>query len=291
MVSDAELGFKHHMASYQGSLTGNAATDSYWYHRAKRLHTLSVAQAVHDLYIVLAALAQRVNCAEAQVQLSFGAARRTRLIGHCLQNLLQVIPPDHAEPLLSEEVVDLTRDLNVIYINISGGLDNIASCLKHLFGEERTRNLSPMDVTLFGQKFQKDKNISEVVAFLSAFREWNSKFRGLRDSAAHRIPIAIPPAIINEEEKIEYDKLTSESAKTDSALLEEISRGSDTSKLVERAHAIDSTLRQMGTFNPVFVHHPSEGHRNVYPTVPDDIGQFIKITRGIAKIVCKKLEH
>lgn len=55
----------------------------------------------------------------------------------------------------------------------------------------------------------------------------------------------------------------------------------------ERADVLNEKLQRIGKFLPVFVHHPNEGMVRIYPTVPEDIGQLVRIARGIFDIVRK----
>jgi hypothetical protein len=64
-------------------------------------------------------LSALMNSKGAGYQLRFGAARRFMMMWHAYRDLLQV-SSDRTQPLTSEESCDLTRDVSVIYINISG---------------------------------------------------------------------------------------------------------------------------------------------------------------------------
>ena len=277
------------MAQYCESLTENEKTIAYFCQMAETAHAKAVCSAVRESYIALAMLAQKVECPEAHLHLRFGAARRAGLIGHCLQDLLERIPPNRNTPISYEDVAEITKDLNVIYINIRGSMDNIASCVQHLLGGEDTRNLDPMQVDLFGEKFLGDANFCEIKDFLNPFGNWNAELKDLRNSSAHRIPLSVPPAVLSEDEKVEYKRLIIERNEISNKLFQAIGKDEDSAKWFEEVDVIEEKIERLGTFSPIFVHHPSEKPTKVYSRVPEDIGKLIKITRGITKIISKKL--
>ncbi len=223
------------------------------------------------------------------MQLRFGAARRTKFIWLSLRQLLGLIPPDRTEPLPSDDVDEAARDLNVIYINIRGTLDNFAWCLVYLFGEEKTRRFPPMKIHLFGSDFHKDANLREVAEFVNGFAEWNKELKARRDPAAHRIPLSVPPAVLNEAAQKEYARLSAEHTEVSNAAARAVGEGADSSALFEKATLLHDRLQRVGAFSPVFAHHLDEGATKIYPFVPQDIGKLVKVVRGLTDIISGKL--
>ncbi len=290
-INDEELDYEHHVACYAGMglLTGDPEKDAHWHREAEYVHALSVCDAVRDALFAVVTLSQSVTNVEAQMQLRFGAARRTKFIWLSLRQLLGLIPPDRTEPLPSDDVDEAARDLNVIYINIRGTLDNFAWSLVNLFGEEKTQRLPPMKIDLFGNDFLNDANLREVAEFVNGFAEWNKELKARRDPAAHRIPLSVPPAVLNEAAQKEYARLSAEHTEVSNAAARAVGEGADSSVLFEKATLLNDRLQRVGRFVPIFVHHPDEGGMKIYPLVPQDVGQLVKIARGLTDIISGKL--
>ena len=131
--------------------------------------------------------------------------------------------------------------------------------------------------------------MQDVAEFTKGFAEWNRDLSSRRDPAAHRIPLSIPPAIIDAETRVEYERLSAEYSKASNDALKTPGHGKDAIMKFETAAALYDKLQRVGKFFPVFVHHPDEGPMKIYPTVPQDIGQLIKIARGIFEITITKI--
>ena len=291
MNNDEKLSFKYHLALYQHLIPDNSSVNDSWNQKAEKKHALSVCSAVRWLLPSLTDLSQKVNSSEAQFHLRHGAARRTKLIWHSFRRIFDLIPPDRANPISYEDVVELTRDLNVIYVNIRGTLDNFASCLLHSFGAEETiRNLesNPFKVDLFGKEFQKDNNLSEFVSYINNFTKWNSQLKDLRNSSAHRIPLSVPPTTLTESEKAEYLRLWAEAEHAEGEYLKSCESGYEDLVLYEKHKYLHEKMEELGTFEPVFVHDPKEKPIRVYPRVPEDIGKLVIIARGVLSLIDKK---
>src|SRR5262249_23058066 len=150
MIPDEKLDYDYHLNFYLnlGLLTGNARNDRPYHEKAQYQHALCVCDAILGVHIEAVAVSEKFSNEEGRFQLRFGVSRRAKAIWVSLRNLLGVVNPEHSEPLLSEQVEEVARDLNVIYIYIRGALDNFAWCLRSLCTEV-TRKLPPMKVGLF----------------------------------------------------------------------------------------------------------------------------------------------
>lgn len=290
IISDEQLDYETHLAFYKnlGGLTGDPERDRYWHQQAEYLHALSVSDAIRDMHIQTVILAQGIGNKEADFQLRFGVARRTKFIWISLKNIIRLIHPEREQPLLQDQVEEAARDLNVIYINIRGALDNFAWLLVELFGEERTRKLPPTQIGLFGEKFLRDKNFTEVKTFINKYSGWNSELKKRRDPAAHRIPLSVPPALIDEETRPEFDQAYAAYTDAFNGIGKVGGGTADLMSRMEKVGALYDRLEQIGKFLPCFVHHPDEGAMKKYPTVPGDVGQLVKIARGLATIIKEK---
>jgi hypothetical protein len=81
-ISDSQLDFDHHLDFFRnlGSLTGDRKRDAHCYREAEYMHALCVSDAIRDLHIDSATHAQTIGSPEANFQLRFGIARRSKFI-------------------------------------------------------------------------------------------------------------------------------------------------------------------------------------------------------------------
>jgi hypothetical protein len=290
VVRDEDLTFDSHMSLYRQFLTGDPDRDAYWYRQAEYYHLLAVRDGIIHLMPDAVVLAERVRETGAFEYLNLGIARRAKFIWLSLNQLLDLIPPDREKPLSTDETFDVAMCLNVIYVNTRGTLDNFAHALTILFGEEKTKELRPTQIDLFGKRFRSDPNLVEVDAFVKKFEGWNKDLKDRRDPAAHRIPLSVPPTILNDEDLAEYQRLYGEYDAAHLAAVRAAGAGEDCLNLFEQATAVFERLERVGTFVPVFLHHPRNERFPVYPTVVEDVGTLVRIARGIVDIISCKLD-
>jgi hypothetical protein len=121
-ISDAQLSFDHHLDFFRklGALTGDEQRDAHCYRQAEHMQALCICDAIRDVHFDAAALSQSIKTPEANFQMRFGIARRTKFIWLSIRGILGFVMPDRTEPLPGDEVEEIARDLNVIYINIRG---------------------------------------------------------------------------------------------------------------------------------------------------------------------------
>jgi hypothetical protein len=108
---------------------------------------------------------------------------------------------------------------------------------------------------------------------LSPFIDWARDIKELRDPAAHRMPLYVPPGAFTEEQAAtanRYDQLKFEAL-----------RAEDFEKLSDLRSARES----IGTFVPIFLHDPKEKMMDIYPTIPQDIGTIVKIGRIVQRFM------
>ncbi len=288
-ISDAQLSFDHHLDFFRklGALTGDNKRDAHCYRQAEHMHALCITDAILDVHFDSATLAQSTNSSEANFQMRFGVARRTKFIWLSFRGVLGLVATDRTDPLPSDQVEEVARDLNVIYINIRGTLDNLAWLVLDLLAGDETRKLAPVKIGLFSNDFLKDGNLRDVAKFMEPFQAWNKELSGRRDPAAHRIPLSVPPAFIDDESKDEYQRVSEEYSTAINDAFKHTENWEEAAPKFEKVDMLNEKLQRVGKFLPVFVHHPDEGMMKIYPTVPEDIGQLVRIARGIFNLVRK----
>jgi hypothetical protein len=182
------------------------------------------------------------------------------------RGILAKVAVDRQEPLSDDDVGVVSRDLNAIYIDIRGTLDNWAWCLRHELATEATKALHETKIGLFSKAFLADDNLQKLKAVLDPFNKWHRDMKERRDPAAHRIPLSVPPAALNAAEVEFYREIEGQIG--------------DAFRVgqYERVKELRARQARIGTFVAAFAHHPDDGAMWIYPTVPQDIGNLVKIT-------------
>jgi hypothetical protein len=220
-------------------------------------------------------LSAEIRPQNAQKHLNSGAGRRAKAIWHSMGTLLRTIEPNRTSPLSRDQVEDASRDLNVIYINIRGLMDNLAWVLKHVF-DLKARN---KEVGLFRKSFLAHPSLADLSANLQVMRNWETDLSRLRDPAAHRIPLTIPPAFLNPEELLEFQAIMQARETEQRKALESISADEDPTPHFERVNQLFDQAERLGSFRPLFCHDEDDGLFWIYPTIAEDVGKMIIVAK------------
>ena len=128
-------------------------------------------------------------------------ASRIFLCQHCSKG--------RKEPLSPYEATDSAIHLNAYYLNLRGAMDNLAWVLQYewqLLAEVTEDGISGrQDCNLFRSRFLVAlKSLhSELASMLDQHKNWARELAELRDPAAHRVPIYVPPSVITSQELLE----------------------------------------------------------------------------------------
>ena len=265
-----QLDFEFHRQKYEAlGGTVNVETTAYFMCEALNIHSLLVMDALRGVQYTAVTIAPILTNQEAKFFILYGPGRRLRMIWVSYRDILELIAPHRTEPLPQDEVGTISRDLNVIYINILGVLDNYAWCLFHQVATDKTKKLPPVRVGLFSSEFMDDPNLASLRPLLDEFGKWHKELKTRRDPAVHRIPLYVPPAVLNPEEVDRYRELEDQIADAFNSLN------------FEQVDELSAQQGRIGTFNSCFIHHPGEDTIPIYPTVPQDIANLIKIVKRV----------
>lgn len=292
MTSEQDLRYSSHLSLYEDFLTGDGERDAYWYFEAQNIHTLCVVDAVGAIQTELVSIGQRLGISEAYYQLVFGVARRSKFIWGALRQLYSLVSPSRRNPLPLDDAEEAARALNDIYIHLLGALDNYAWALIHLFGGERGRSLRRNEIGLFGRDFRRLADLSEFHSASLPFVEWNRSIRQRRDPVAHRIPLSVPPAI-QDSSTIEIYREVERKHSEALQRFFSIAEGGSPKEIKDATDEADryfSMLQTIGKFAPLIVHDPNEDEIPIYPTVPEDIGIFVLLSRDLNRKIVARLE-
>lgn len=237
--------------------------------RAQTSHALVVWQALQSLYEQISLVVPKsLKNSQAQIFLLHGAGRRLGTMFHCYRAIVHTAHEGRKEPLTHEEQQNLSRDLNLIYMNLRGVLDNFAATFLY----ERAPNvaLDRQHIDLFSKIYRKEiQAFNEIRDVVTTCDEWNKEVKSRRDPVAHRIPLYLPPAILTSKEAATYKEF-------------EARYWSELAKLqFDNVDATFSQWQRLGRFHPFFLHHPEEDPFPLYPTIPSDLANVVRIGRAI----------
>jgi hypothetical protein len=268
------LDYNQHFAEY-ARLFGiaNQKSELYVSKRAQETHILHVHDALRDELAASIAFAHTLSDLQACHYALYGVGRRYGILWSAFRSILEAVPVDRTTPLTGDEGRAVSRDLNIIYINIVGVIDNYAWVLRHERGAPAVRALAANRVGLFVKAFLKDLSFAPLASRLDPFKDWFSDLRSRRDPAAHQIPLYVPPTALDPKNLRRYQQIEAEMVSLTS--LQEFSRIDELRGEQER----------LGVFVCKFMHHPDEPLIPFYPTIPQDLAQLIRISSAVRQSI------
>jgi hypothetical protein len=248
--------------------------------RAHTTHSLQVMDALSDTVALPIRVSESLTEKENAFQhLRYGASRRLLMMWYAYRNVVVYsAPPGRLKPLSTDESIELTRDLNVIYLNIRGTLDNLAWALLHEYAPEKTKT-RPSQIGLFNSCLTKDERFKRLSPVLNEHREWNLDLKTRRDPAAHRIPLTIPPQALTDEDRKTYVIHFKDFDRAAQAL--DFARADEAFKQTEL----------VGQFFPYFIHDVDERPIPIYPTLPEDLAHTVEICREVGRFFSPVSKH
>ena len=237
--------------------------------RALEDHQLAVRVELSHFTGHVLLTAAKLADSKAQQYLTYGVGRRLRMILVAYCGVFDTVAPDRKEPLPLNEMAAVSRDLNIIYINIRGAFDNYAWCIYHEREMGKTFKWAQTQVGLFHGLFRNAAQVVNLKSMLEGHLHWNEDLKSRRDPSAHRMPLYVPSAILNEGEAARHEAIWKERQ-------EAIERGE-----YERDTELANEQQQLGTFRSQFLHDPEAGALPIYGTVPTDVGKLITIGTAI----------
>lgn len=239
------------------------------------MHALQIWDASQNAFFEASMLSSSVRNERAHYFIQFGVTRRLEMMWYAFRNLVSTAPCDRTEPLRLEESRQLMLDLNTIYLNIRGSLDNLAWALLCEFAPGELKSLRPSQVGFFLPCLKSNATFSDLHTLIEQHDAWDRDLKARRDPAAHGVPLALPPSLLIPEEVERYRELEGEW----SAAIRRLDFGS--------AERISEAQQAIGRFHPWFLHEPSFGPIEIYPTVPDDIAHVVQIFGPVREYILR----
>jgi hypothetical protein len=143
------------------------------------------------------------NRQDVKRHIDLGLVRRLYMLEHSIR-VLSDLPPDGSDALSLHRVEEANVALNALYLNVRGALDNAAWALIHkvpLIDEPDEQNGDHRRFAhLLGKRFLQAllDHDAELASTLGELTAWGKNLADFRDPAAHRIPLYIPPSVLDE---------------------------------------------------------------------------------------------
>ncbi|MFG1182845.1 hypothetical protein [Xanthobacter versatilis] len=265
---EVEYDIYHQQFAAPFLIDGNTANNRYFLHEAQQTHIYGVNNALLELLGDGLTLLSAVSFAkEADHFFRYGVMRRLRMIDSSFKSFQTIVPPNRILPLSQDQSDRACRDLNAIYIDLLGLLDNYAWVAVYQTGSAPTRAAGPMSIGLFKPAFKAEVAFQPLIAAMKEFDDWEKDVKTRRNPAVHRMPLYVPSAALTPEDVSEFERIEAQ-----------ISRALHAQEF-EKLTSLRDSQQRIGTLIPKFLHDPDEPVMDIYPTVPADIGQAIKIGR------------
>ncbi|MDD5436985.1 MAG: hypothetical protein PHX20_05525 [Candidatus Omnitrophica bacterium] len=195
---------------------------------------------VRNLISETATFCQSLKHAKAIDHCRHGLARRMFLLTRCLEQFLNISPPQRTEHLKMVEKYDLDIFLHAFLMNISGGINNLAWILFYEKGvcEKEDEKRFKKNINLFNKEFQRYLN-ETIIKKCDDYKDWHKNLTNFRDPIAHRIPPYIIPSIMNDAETEKHRKLWDDFLKT---------------KDLDKRNSILNDMDKIGVYEPIYTH-------------------------------------
>jgi len=265
-----ELDFQKQLKNYK-----RIYGDGYFaFEQAAETHSLSclveLDNTISKLYLLLDVLKSETS----KKFLAYGLLRRLMSIKFSYEAIRDNCHIDRKEPLNAEERRDLERDLNMVYINVRGALDNLASIFIHERDSHLYESLElakhKMRLSLFSKDLRKASSFQFWKIVNDEFGAWATEFAIKRDPVAHGLPMYFVPKFFESEEQREEAN-----SMDDGALSAVLAKDFKTSEdLMARSESL-------GVYVPLFSSDPSEKLMYIYPTISIDISKLVLISNKL----------
>lgn len=146
-----------------------------------------------------------------------GLARRLNTMQRCIENVFGLLPPDLADIPSKDTTKNAEISIQAFVMNVFGCIENLAWvwALEKGVTQPDGSPLEPKMIGLNKQSKQMWKSLRvELRQYLASRKQWFSHIKGFRDSLAHRIPLYIPPYIVDPKDFEEYHRLESQAHET-----------------------------------------------------------------------------
>jgi hypothetical protein len=133
--------------------------------------------------------------------------RRVKVMALCVTNVFEKIPPERGDVPSRDELSNATINIQSFVFNIFGAVDNLAWIWMMEYGQKR-RDGTPIRDTHVGlgpdNTSVRGTLSAEFQSYLASLDPWFGHIAALRHALAHRIPLYIPPYVIEAKDEPAY---------------------------------------------------------------------------------------
>jgi hypothetical protein len=138
---------------------------------------------------------------------SQGYSRRLKVMVRCIENVFTMIPPERLELPSRDELSDATINIQSFVFNVFGSADNLA-WIWMLEKGQKLAGKTPIPDTHIGLG-PKNETVRATLSkgfndYLKGLDKWFDHMADLRHALAHRIPLYIPPYVIQTADEAAY---------------------------------------------------------------------------------------
>lgn len=144
-----------------------------------------------------------------------GFPRRLKVMVRCIKNVFTLIPPEREALPSADELADATINIQGFVFNTYASIDNLAWIWMFEKGQKRHDGTPiPDNYVGLGPNNESVRGTlsPEFQAHLSGLDDWLKFLAGLRHALAHRIPLYIPPYVIQNADAAAYNGLAAKLA-------------------------------------------------------------------------------
>jgi hypothetical protein len=144
-----------------------------------------------------------------------GFPRRLKVLVRCIANVFDEIPPERTDLPSRDELTDATINIQSFVFNVFGAADNLAWVWMAENGQKRGDG-TPIPDTHVGLG-PKNESVRQTLSqefqhYLKTLDAWFRHIADLRHALAHRIPLYIPPYVIETKDEPAYRELEAQMA-------------------------------------------------------------------------------
>jgi hypothetical protein len=214
------------------------------------------------------------NTPGAREHADHGFSRRLGSMLRCIENVYDILPPDRVNVPIGDETDDATINIQAFVMNAFGCCENLAWLwvierkIRRPNGAELPQGwvgLGPDYGTVRGSFSQSFRD------YLDTRRAWFEHLKDFRDALAHRIPLYIPPFLVDPTNEDHWNAL---GAEADEALL----RGE-----LHREMELREQQKSLAHFAPIMTHSLNTARRVIFH------GQLLADFSTVHEIGCEFL--
>lgn len=169
----------------------------------------ALLQQEHDLRARMFDKRDAFKSPDARRHFNEGFVRRHYMLQSSRLFLAERAHSDRTQPLSPYEATDCAIHVNAYYLNLRGALDNIAWTLRYewqvLPGVSEDVPKGRQACNVFSSEFRRalqPRNCA-LASILDQHADWGAELAELRDPAAHRIPIYVPPMVMTSQHQVD----------------------------------------------------------------------------------------